>query len=73
MKDGSVFARLSNISVEDAELAGKLRGKYRSLKALDALRIAVAINLGVDVFLTNDLKLGSIEEIQTLILKNYLN
>ncbi len=45
------------ISDTIAELAVKLRGKYKSLKALDAIQLATALNLKADAFLTNDIRL----------------
>ena len=64
--------KLLDISVEIAELAGNLRGRYPSLKAMDAIQIAVSINAGVDAFITNDVKLRQIKELKFIILKDYL-
>jgi len=55
-----------------AELAGKLRGRYTSLRALDAIQIAVSINIKADAFITNDVKLKQIEESKVIVLKDYL-
>lgn len=60
------------ISSDMAELAGKLRGRYTSLKALDAIQIAVSINIKADAFITNDVKLKQIEESKVIVLKDYL-
>lgn len=65
-----------NIEIVDindkiAETAGRLRGKYRSLKALDAIQISAAIEMGVDAFLTNDNKLRSINEIKIIVIKDF--
>ena len=54
---------LNDISKEIAINAGELRGKYRFLKSMDALQLAVALDKKVDVFLTNDYKLKQIKEI----------
>jgi len=43
---------LLEISMEDAVLAGRFRAKYASLRGLDALQVAVAINAGTAAFLT---------------------
>ena len=63
---------LLDISSDIAELAGKLRGRYTSLRALDAIQIAVSINVKADAFITNDLKLKQIEESKVIVLKDYL-
>jgi len=63
---------LLEISSDMAELAGKLRGRYTSLRALDAIQIAVSINIKADAFITNDVKLKQIEESKVIVLKDYL-
>lgn len=63
---------LLGISSDIAELAGKLRGRYTSLKTLDAIQIAVSINVKADAFITNDVKLKQIEESKVIVLKDYL-
>lgn len=63
---------LIEISMSIAERAGKLRGQYSDLRAIDAIQISVAIDVGADAFLTNDKKLKQIKEIKVLVLKDYL-
>ena len=63
---------LVEISEGMAETAGHLRGRYPSLKTIDALQISAAIDLGVDVFVTNDTKLKQIKELKVMLLKDYL-
>ncbi len=63
---------LIEISTGIAENAGRLRGKYSSLRTVDAIQISVAIDIGADAFLTNDKKLKQIKEIKVLVLKDYL-
>jgi predicted nucleic acid-binding protein len=63
---------LLDISSDIAESAGRLRGRYTSLRAMDAIQIAVAINVGADAFITNDLRLKQIAELKTIILSDYL-
>lgn len=63
---------LIEISTNIAEKAGILRGKYPSLKGFDAIQIAAAINAGTDIFITNDINLKQIKEIEVLVLKDYL-
>ncbi|MFQ6091356.1 MAG: type II toxin-antitoxin system VapC family toxin [bacterium] len=63
---------LIEISADMAEKAGRMRGQYPHLKALDAIQIAVAIDVGVDAFLTNDNSLKQIKEMKILVLSDYL-
>lgn len=63
---------LIEISADIAEMAGKLRGHYTFLRAMDAIQIAVALEVGADAFLTNDAKLKRIKEIKVLVLKDFL-
>jgi predicted nucleic acid-binding protein len=60
------------ISEVIAEAAGGLRGRYTFLKAIDAIQISAALDVGADVFLTNDKKLKQIKEIKILVLADYL-
>lgn len=64
---------LLDISIDIAETAGKLRGQYTSLKAMDAIQISVALEVGADAFITNDAKLKQINELKTIVLKDYLS
>ena len=64
--------KLLEISANIAELAGNLRGRYPSLKAMDAIQIAVSIDAGADAFLTNDVKLKQIKALKVIVLKEYL-
>lgn len=63
---------LIEISTDAAERAGKLRGQYPGIRTIDAIQISVAIDVGADVFLTNDKKLKQIKELKVLVLKDYL-
>jgi predicted nucleic acid-binding protein len=54
-----------------AEMAGRLRGKYMSLRTIDAIQLAVALSIGADVFLSNDEKLKPVKEIKIILLKDY--
>ncbi|MEO0107364.1 MAG: PIN domain-containing protein [candidate division WOR-3 bacterium] len=55
-----------------AEKAGRLRGKYLSIKTIDAIQLAVALSVDAGVFLSNDENLKQVKEIKVLILKDYL-
>lgn len=63
---------LQDITEKDAELVGKLRACYPSLKSLDSLQLAVAMNSGVDAFVTNDKKLKQIKEIDIIVLADHV-
>jgi len=60
------------ISASVAERAGRLRGQYPELRAVDAIQISGAVEVEADAFLTNDKKLKKINEIKVLVLKDYL-
>jgi predicted nucleic acid-binding protein len=64
--------RLVEISADIAESAGKLRGKYPAIRAMDALQLAVALHVGADAFITNDVRLKRITEIESIVLKDYI-
>lgn len=64
--------RLLDITADIAESAGKLRGKYLTLRTMDALQIATALSTGADAFMTNDRRLKSVTEIDVFVLKDYI-
>lgn len=64
---------LIEISAEIAKGAGKLRGRYSFLRALDAIQIAAALETGSDAFVTNDRTLKRVNEIKIIVLKEYLS
>jgi predicted nucleic acid-binding protein len=39
---------------------------------MDAIQIAVSINVGADAFITNDVRLKQITELKTIVLNDYL-
>ena len=63
---------LIEISADIAERAGRLRGKYPTLKALDSIQLASALAVRAEAFLTNDGRLKRVTEIEVLVLKDYL-
>jgi predicted nucleic acid-binding protein len=63
---------LLEISEDIALEAGRLRGKYPGLRALDAVQLSTAISVEADGFLTNDNKLKQIKEIKILLLGDFL-
>lgn len=71
LKHGKNF-NLIEISVDIAEKAGRLRGRYPSIRALDAIQLAVALEIDADAFLTNDSKLKRVAEIKIIVLKDYI-
>jgi predicted nucleic acid-binding protein len=58
---------LAVITTQVAERAAGLRAKY-SLRTPDALQIAAALETGCQAFLTNDLELKRVTELQVLVL-----
>jgi len=60
--------RVVDITEHIVELSADLRAKYLSLKNFDALQLATAISSGCVNFLTNDIKLKSIEEIKIVLI-----
>jgi predicted nucleic acid-binding protein len=63
---------LVEISEGIAEAAANLRGRHPSLKTVDAVQIATALNIGADAFITNDTKLKQVTDIKVFVLKDYL-
>lgn len=47
-----------------AEKAARIRAQYPSFKAMDALQLASAVELGCDIFLTNDKQLRQFSELR---------
>jgi|LZCG01.1.fsa_nt_gb predicted nucleic acid-binding protein len=58
---------LFDINTEISVLAAKYRAKY-GLRTPDAIQIATAVDVDAGFFLTNDLKLKNVNEIEVLIL-----
>jgi predicted nucleic acid-binding protein len=71
LKNGNNLVLLP-ITETIGEAAGVLRGKHPHLKTVDAVQLAAAIDIGADVFLTNDKKLSGITEIKVIVLSDYL-
>lgn len=59
------------INKEVALEAAKLRSKYKSLKGMDALQLACAINNGCNKFITNDKNLKQVYEIGVELIDDY--
>ena len=64
------YIAVTEISRKIALRAGELRGEHSSLKSMDALQLACAIENKCDVFYTNDIRLKRINlpeiEVRTL-------
>lgn len=54
---------IATIDEEIAKKAAWIRAEYRGFKAMDALQLAVAVDKGCDLFLTNDKQLRQFKEI----------
>lgn len=63
---------LIEINASISESAAKLRGKYSFLKTMDALQIASALSIPAETFITNDLRLKQVDELNVIVLKDYL-
>ncbi|MDX1939312.1 MAG: PIN domain-containing protein [Saprospiraceae bacterium] len=61
--------QLLNIDEPIAQQAAKLRAKYPALKGLDALQISAALLHDCRQFLTNDIPLQKIEEIEVVLIE----
>ena len=59
------------IDVEIADLASELRSRY-NLKTPDALQIAAVLSIGCEGFVTNDKKLKQVDDLQIIVLDDYL-
>ncbi len=58
------------IDLHVADIASSLRAKY-AIRTPDAIQLATAITSGASAFITNDDKLTKIEEIKTVLLRNW--
>lgn len=72
----TLVERIPNLTVvpirqPDAWRAGVLRASY-TLRPADALQISACIGYGADVFVTNDRRLRQINEIDVLVLSDYI-
>ena len=63
---------LAEITASIAKQASVLRGRYPVLRSLDAVQIATALDVGADVFITNDKQLSRMKEIKVIVLSDYL-
>lgn len=60
--------KVYGINIQVADIAAKLRSKYKGIKAMDALQISTAIYSSSNKFITNDRKLKSIDEIDVMLI-----
>jgi|GEM_PF-3995768 len=58
---------IRGIDIQIAERAAQLRSQNKTLKAMDALQLATAINSGASEFITNDRALTSINGIDIIL------
>ncbi len=56
-----------------ADGAAQLRGKYKSLKGLDALQLSTARQHQCDAFLTNDKRLRQISELNVILISDLMD
>lgn len=62
---------LYTINVEIADIAAKLRSRYK-LRPMDALQLAAYRYSGCDRFLTNDMPLTKVKEVEFLMLEDWV-
>jgi len=62
---------LCNINFEIADLSARLRAKYLFLKNMDALQLSTSIYYGSDIFLTNDILLKKVKEIEVVLIEEF--
>ena len=62
---------LLSISVDIAKAAARIRADYPCFKAMDSLQLAVAIDAGCDVFLTNDKQLRQFRELRCVTVEEW--
>lgn len=72
----SFFKKVKNIEVREikwelVEKVSNLRRKY-NLRTPDAIQLANAIDSQAKIFLTNDMRLSKVEEIEVILLEDYL-
>jgi predicted nucleic acid-binding protein len=61
------FLPIVSVTAEIAELAAQLRADH-NLRTPDAIQIATAINHQADAFLTNDIRLSRLKQLEILVL-----
>jgi predicted nucleic acid-binding protein len=61
-----------DLNIEIAKTAAGIRAKY-GLKTPDSIQVATAVYTSADYFLTNDIRLKAVKEIETLILDELIN
>ena len=66
---GSCGIELIPISAKIAETAAKIRAEYKDFKAMDSLQLAVSVETGCDIFLTNDKQLKQFNGIKCITLE----
>ena len=59
------------VSAETAKLAAKIRAEYKDFKGMDALQLAIAVQTGCDLFLTNDKQLRQFQDIRCITVEEW--
>ena len=62
---------ISELNIDIAKSAAGLRAKY-GLKTPDSIQIATAVNTSSEYFLTNDIRLNAVKEIEILVLNELI-
>jgi len=61
--------KVLDINLKIAEHSSRLRAQYKFLKTADALQIAASLSFNCKRFLTNDLRLKSVNEIEVILIQ----
>ena len=69
---GSCGIEMIPVSAKIAETAAKIRAEYKDFKAMDTLQLAVAVEIGCDLFLTNDKQLKQFTGIKCITLEEWI-
>ena len=67
----STSINILDVTVEIAKKAAAYRAKY-GLKTPDSIQIATAVEASADYFLTNDIRLKAVKEIEILVLEELI-
>lgn len=63
------YMKIASVTAEIAELAARLRADH-NLRTPDAIQVATAITHQADFFLTNDVRLGKLKQLEILVLSD---
>ena len=62
---------IKDIDIETAKAAAAIRAEYKDFKAMDSLQLAVALQNGCDLFLTNDNQLRQFKQMRCITVEEW--